>query len=81
MLPLLLFSAAVTRIPLTVIGMLQYLGPVLQFMIGLLIVGEAMPASRWVGFTLVWVALVILTIEGLRAAQRSRPSELAAEPA
>jgi chloramphenicol-sensitive protein RarD len=79
-LPLLLFSAAVTRIPLTVIGMLQYLGPTIQFLIGLLILGEAMPASRWIGFTLVWIALVILTVEGLRAAQRSRP-ELAAEPA
>lgn len=80
MLPLLLFSAAVTRIPLTVIGMLQYLGPVLQFLIGLLIVGEAMPASRWVGFTLVWMALVILTVEGLRAAQRPR-ADVAPEPA
>jgi chloramphenicol-sensitive protein RarD len=80
MLPLLLFSAAVTRIPLTVTGMLQYLGPTLQFLIGLLIIGEAMPASRWIGFVLVWVALVILTVEGLRAAQRTRV-ELAAEPA
>jgi chloramphenicol-sensitive protein RarD len=79
-LPLLLFSAAVTRIPLTVIGMLQYLGPTLQFLIGLLVIGEAMPASRWVGFVLVWIALVILSAEGLRAAQRSR-AELAAEPA
>jgi chloramphenicol-sensitive protein RarD len=79
-LPLLLFSAAVTRIPLTVIGMLQYLGPTIQFLIGLLIIGEAMPASRWIGFTLVWIALVILSVEGLRAAQRSR-SALAAEPA
>jgi chloramphenicol-sensitive protein RarD len=80
MLPLLLFSAAVTRIPLTVTGMLQYLGPAIQFLIGLLIIGEAMPASRWIGFTLVWIALVILTVEGVRSAQRTRP-ELAAEPA
>jgi chloramphenicol-sensitive protein RarD len=80
MLPLLLFSAAVTRIPLTLIGMLQYLGPILQFLVGLLILGEAMPASRWVGFVLVWIALVVLTVEGLRAAQRAR-LELAAEPA
>ena len=79
-LPLLLFSAAVTRIPLTVIGMLQYLGPTIQFLIGLLIIGEAMPASRWIGFTLVWIALAILSVEGLRAAQRTR-SNLAAEPA
>ena len=81
MLPLLLFSAAVTRIPLTVIGMLQYLGPILQFLIGLFVVGEAMPASRWLGFGLVWIALVILTLEGLRLAQRARTAELAPEPA
>jgi chloramphenicol-sensitive protein RarD len=80
MLPLLLFSAAVTRIPLTVVGMLQYLGPTIQFLIGLLIIGEAMPASRWVGFVLVWIALVILSVEGLRASQRAGP-EVAPEPA
>jgi chloramphenicol-sensitive protein RarD len=80
MIPLILFSAAVTRIPLTVIGMLQYLGPAIQFLIGLLVIGEAMPASRWVGFVLVWIALLILSVEGLRAAQRARP-ELAPEPA
>jgi chloramphenicol-sensitive protein RarD len=79
-LPLLLFSAAVTRIPLTLIGMLQYLGPTIQFLVGLLIIGEAMPASRWIGFSLVWIALAILSVEGLRAAQRSRTS-VAAEPA
>lgn len=80
MLPLLLFSAAVTRIPLTVIGMLQYLGPVLQFLIGLFVVGEAMPTSRWIGFGLVWAALVILSVEGVRFAQRER-AELVPEPA
>jgi chloramphenicol-sensitive protein RarD len=80
MLPLLLFSAAVTRIPLTVIGMLQYLGPVLQFLIGLFIVGQDMPASRWIGFGLVWAALAILSVDALRAAQRSR-AERATEPA
>jgi chloramphenicol-sensitive protein RarD len=71
-LPLLLFSASVTRIPLTVIGMLQYLAPVLQFLVGLLIVGEAMPPSRWIGFGLVWVALVVLTLDLLHATRRPR---------
>jgi chloramphenicol-sensitive protein RarD len=70
--PLLLFSAAVTRVPLTVIGMLQYLAPVLQFAVGLLIVGEAMPATRWIGFGLVWLALVILSLDGLHATRRAR---------
>jgi chloramphenicol-sensitive protein RarD len=80
-LPLLLFSGAVTRVPLTVMGMLQYLAPVLQFLVGLAIVGERMPASRWIGFGLVWVALVVLSADGLRAARRGRARAPAAEPA
>lgn len=71
-LPLLLFAAAVTRIPLTVMGMLQYLAPVLQFLIGLVVVGEAMPASRWIGFGLVWAALAVLSADGAHAARRAR---------
>jgi chloramphenicol-sensitive protein RarD len=67
--PLLLFNSAATRVPLTVIGMLQYLAPVLQFLIGLLVQHEAMPASRWAGFVLVWTALIILTADGLRHAR------------
>jgi chloramphenicol-sensitive protein RarD len=71
-LPLLLFSASVTRVPLTVIGMLQYLAPVLQFLVGLVIVGEAMPASRWIGFGLVWLALAVLSADLVHAARRTR---------
>jgi chloramphenicol-sensitive protein RarD len=71
-LPLLLFSGAVTRVPLTVIGMLQYLAPVLQFLVGLVVVGEAMPASRWIGFGLVWLALAVLTGDLLHATRRTR---------
>ena len=79
--PLLLFSASVTRVPLTVIGMLQYLAPVLQFLVGLVIVGEAMPASRWIGFGLVWIALVVLSGDLLHAARRSRIAAAVQEPA
>ncbi|MBA8954010.1 chloramphenicol-sensitive protein RarD [Actinomadura namibiensis] len=70
--PLMLFNAAAVRLPLSVIGMLQYLAPVLQFLIGLLVQHEAMPASRWIGFGLVWVALAMLTLDGLRASHRAR---------
>ena len=70
--PLLLFSAAVTRVPLTVIGMLQYLTPTLQFLVGLVVFGEAMPASRWIGFVLVWLALAVLSADALRNARRAR---------
>jgi chloramphenicol-sensitive protein RarD len=78
--PLLFFAGAVTRVPLTVMGMLQYLAPVLQFLVGLAIVGEAMPASRWIGFGIVWVALVVLSVDGLNAARRSRGRAPIPEP-
>lgn len=68
--PLLLFGGAARRLPLSVVGMLQYLAPTLQFLVGVLWFGETMPLARWVGFGLVWLALVILTADGLRV---SRP--------
>jgi chloramphenicol-sensitive protein RarD len=80
--PLMLFNSAATRVPLTVVGMVQYLAPILQFLIGLLVQHEAMPASRWVGFLLVWAALVILSVDAVRAARgnRRRTEDAAAEP-
>ena len=65
--PLLLFGAAARRIPLTTLGTLQYIGPTLQFVLGVAVLGEVMPLERWVGFGLVWVALVIFTVDLLRA--------------
>jgi chloramphenicol-sensitive protein RarD len=53
-------------------GMLQYLAPVLQFLVGLAIVGERMPASRWIGFGLVWAAIAVFSIDALRAARQAR---------
>jgi chloramphenicol-sensitive protein RarD len=70
--PLLLFAGAVTRVPLTLVGMLQYLAPVLQFLLGVAILGEEMPESRWIGFGLVWLAIVVFSVDGLNAARRSR---------
>ncbi len=69
--PLLFFAGATRRLPLSVIGLLQYLAPVLQFAVGVGIDHEAMPAARWMGFALVWIALVILTVDGVRAARRA----------
>lgn len=63
--PLMLFNSAAIRLPMTALGMLQYLAPVLQFAIGFLVQHEEMPPSRWAGFLLVWLALVTLTWEGL----------------
>jgi chloramphenicol-sensitive protein RarD len=76
--PLLCFGAAAVRVPLTTIGLLQYLTPVLQFLCGVLVAHEEMPGSRWVGFGLVWIALVLLTADSLRSA-RARQLAAAAE--
>ncbi|MDP9384033.1 MAG: EamA family transporter RarD [Actinomycetota bacterium] len=67
--PLMLFGAAAIRVPLATIGLLQYLAPVLHFLIGVLIYGEAMPLTRLAGFALVWVALAIFTADAVRAAR------------
>lgn len=72
--PLLFFGAAARRLPLTTIGLLQYLAPVLQFLLALLVFKEDMPLERWIGFSLVWVALAMLTIDMLRTVRKnSRP--------
>jgi len=78
--PLLFFAAATTRLPLSTLGLLQYLAPTLQFLLGILYFGEQMSTGRWVGFALVWLALMIMTADGLRRASRSRRSRLVADP-
>jgi chloramphenicol-sensitive protein RarD len=65
--PLLMFSGAARRLPLSVVGMLQYITPTMQFLLGVLILHEQMAAARWWGFALVWVALLILSADGVRA--------------
>lgn len=64
--PLLLFATATRRLPLSVVGLLQYLTPVLQFLIGVTVQHEAMSPARWAGFGLVWAALVVLVADGAR---------------
>jgi chloramphenicol-sensitive protein RarD len=64
--PLLAFGVAIVRLPLTTLGMLQYIGPTIQFMVGVWITQENMPQERFIGFAITWVALVILTIDALR---------------
>lgn len=75
--PLLLFAASASRVPLTTLGLLQYLTPVLQLLCGVLVLGEHMPASRWFGFGLVWIALVVLTLDSVRTARA--PATVSAE--
>jgi len=74
--PLLFFGAAARRLPLSVIGLMQYLAPIMQFTFGVAIMGEPMPLERWIGFSLVWVALVILSVDAL-SSRRNRILNLA----
>lgn len=70
-LPLVCFGAAAIRVPLSTLGLLQYLAPVFQFLLGILYFHEAMPTERWAGFALVWLALALLTGDALRTARRA----------
>ncbi|MEU6001211.1 MULTISPECIES: EamA family transporter RarD [unclassified Streptomyces] len=70
-LPLVCFGAAAIRVPLSTLGLLQYLAPVFQFLLGILYFHEAMPPERWAGFGLVWLALTLLTWDALRTARRN----------
>jgi len=85
--PLLLFAGAANRVPLVGIGILQYVAPILQLGCGVLIFHEPMPAARLAGFGLVWIALIIFTVDGIRGARAARgrtaagPAAATAEPA
>jgi chloramphenicol-sensitive protein RarD len=79
--PLLFFAAGMRRLPLSVIGLLQYLAPVLQFAVGVGVRHESTPAAELVGFGLVWTALVLLTVDGLRAQRGAVHAARAAESA
>ncbi len=71
--PLLLFAAAAQRLPLITLGLLQYLNPGLQMAWGVLIGHEAMPTARWVGFALIWAALAVLMLDGLKRSRSEIP--------
>lgn len=73
--PLLLFAAAAQRLPMVTLGLLFYLNPGLQMAWGVFIGHEPMPVGRWIGFALIWVALVIMTVGALR----KKPAEFPAD--
>ncbi|MFE0649217.1 EamA family transporter RarD [Streptomyces sp. NPDC059534] len=79
--PLVCFGAAAIRVPLSTLGLLQYLAPTFQFLLGVVYFHEAMPAERWAGFALVWLALTLLTWDALRTARQSRAEVEAAKAA
>ncbi|WP_371781356.1 EamA family transporter RarD [Streptosporangium subroseum] len=74
--PLLCFTSAAIRVPLTLMGLLQYIAPVLQFLVGVFVAHEVMPPSRWIGFAIVWIALSLFTWDSLRAAHQARRTAL-----
>ena len=76
--PLLLFAAASRRLPLIYMGFIQYFAPFIQFLVGVFVLQEPMPPERWIGFGLVWLALIVLTFDLLRGVRASR--RLVVEP-
>ena len=77
--PLVMFGGAANRIPLSTIGVLQYLTPTIQFIIGITVAGEVMSTFQWIGFVVVWLALAVFTYDGVRHARRTREG-IADEP-
>jgi chloramphenicol-sensitive protein RarD len=73
--PLLCFAAAARRIPLVTIGLIQFFTPVMQLLCAVLLLDEHLPPERWIGFGIVWLALIVLTVDsviGLRGAKAAR---------
>ncbi len=68
--PLLLFAGAARRLPLSVVGFLQYLAPILQFLVGVVLLGEDFGPARVVGFVVIWVALVVFVVDQARQRRR-----------
>lgn len=69
--PLLFFGASARRLPMTTIGLLQYFAPLLQFIVAVAIFQEAMTLDRWIGFGIVWLALLVLTVDMLLGSRRT----------
>ncbi|MFJ6677493.1 EamA family transporter RarD [Microbacterium sp. NPDC091382] len=78
--PLLFFSAGARRTSLTVVGILQFVAPIMQFLTGVLILQEPMPFERWIGFGLVWVAVAVFAVDSLLASRRQRARAMTAVP-
>lgn len=75
--PLIAFAAAAKRLPLTVIGMVQYVGPSIQFFLAVFVLKDHIGAEKWLGLSIIWVALVVFTADAVRASRTSRLSRTA----
>lgn len=78
--PLIWFGSAAIRLPFTTLGLLQFLAPIGQFIIGVFIFQEDVSQARWIGFAIVWSALVIITIDSFRQAGQRRRSKTGKQP-
>ena len=76
--PLLLFASSARRLSLSTLGLTQYLTPVMQLVVGVVVQHEAMSTSRWIGFAIVWLALLVLTTDSFVATRRARRTPLPA---
>ncbi|MEZ2388253.1 EamA family transporter RarD [bacterium RCC_150] len=78
--PLLFFGASARRLPMTTIGLLQYFAPILQFIVALAVFHETMTPDRWAGFGVVWLALLVLTVDMLHTARKNSVMKKRAQP-
>lgn len=76
--PLLLFAAGTRRIDLSLVGMLQFITPIMQFVVGWALLGEPMPLERWIGFIIVWIAIVVFVADLLLHGRRARAGAITA---
>lgn len=75
--PLLGFGAAAVRVPLVTLGLMQYFTPVVQFLLGVILLGEHMTSGRWIGFLLLWVGLVVYSVDMVRHTRTTPDTRLA----
>jgi len=78
--PLLMFGYAARKIPLSMLGFIQYITPTLQFLLGVFVYLEPFPPARLVGFSLIWVALVVYSLEGVFYSRRPKSNASLVEP-
>ena len=70
--PLILFAMAAQRLPLTTLGLIQYLAPTLQFLCGILLYGEKLTQGQMISFALIWLGLILFATDSLAAARKNR---------
>jgi chloramphenicol-sensitive protein RarD len=78
--PLLLFGYSARRVPLSMLGFMQYIAPTLQFLLGVFAYHEAFPLQRLVGFSIIWTALLVYTLEGVKFSRKLKSSQLPVDP-